>query len=73
MADHLPPSSTDITESGSLKIPEPSGPHMPVMGLIYLFFTCYLYLYAKSAELLTLKVQLTVAQLVRNFLVLTKL
>jgi hypothetical protein len=24
-------------ESGSLNLPEPSGPHTPVMGLLYLF------------------------------------
>jgi hypothetical protein len=36
MADNLPPSSADVTESGSLNLPEPSGPHRPVMGLIYL-------------------------------------
>jgi hypothetical protein len=35
MADNLPPSSADITESGSL--PEPAGPHTPVMGLFYLY------------------------------------
>jgi hypothetical protein len=33
MADNLPPSSADVTESGSLNLPEPSGPHRPVMGL----------------------------------------
>jgi hypothetical protein len=31
-ADNLPPSSADVTESGSLNLPEPSGPHRPVMG-----------------------------------------
>jgi hypothetical protein len=36
-ADNLPPSSADVTESGSLNLPEPSGPHRPVMGLLYLF------------------------------------
>jgi hypothetical protein len=40
MADNLPPSSADVTESGSLNLPQPSGPHGPVMGLLYL----YLYL-----------------------------
>jgi hypothetical protein len=38
MADNLPPLSADVTESGSLNLPEPSGPHRPVMGLLYLFF-----------------------------------
>jgi hypothetical protein len=33
---NLLPSSADVTESGSLNLPEPSGPHRPVMGLIYL-------------------------------------
>jgi hypothetical protein len=37
MADNLPPSSVDVTESGSLNLPEPSGPHMHVMGLLYLY------------------------------------
>jgi hypothetical protein len=36
MADNLPPSSADVTESGSLNLPEPSGPHRHVMGLLYL-------------------------------------
>jgi hypothetical protein len=31
-----PPSSADVTESGSLNLPEPSGPHRAVMGMIYL-------------------------------------
>jgi hypothetical protein len=35
-AENLPLSSADVTESGSLNLPEPSGPHMPVMGLLYL-------------------------------------
>jgi hypothetical protein len=38
MADNLAPSSADVTESGSLKLPEPSRPHRPVMGLLYLYF-----------------------------------
>jgi hypothetical protein len=33
--DNLPPSSADVTESGSLNLPEPSGPHRPVMGILY--------------------------------------
>jgi hypothetical protein len=37
MADNLPRSSADVTESGSLNLPEPSGPHRPVMGLLYLY------------------------------------
>jgi hypothetical protein len=37
MADNLPASSADVTESGSLNLPEPSGPHRPVMGLLYLY------------------------------------
>jgi hypothetical protein len=41
MADNLPPSSTDVTESGSPNLPEHSGPHRPVMGVPYLFFTFY--------------------------------
>jgi hypothetical protein len=36
-ADNLPPSSADVTESGSLNLPEPSGPHRPVMGLLSLY------------------------------------
>jgi hypothetical protein len=41
MADNLPPSSADVTESGSLNFPEPAGPYRPVMGLLYLYFTVY--------------------------------
>jgi hypothetical protein len=37
MADNLPLSSVDVTESGTLNLPEPSGPHRPVMGLFYLY------------------------------------
>jgi hypothetical protein len=33
--DNLLPSSADVTESGSLNFPEPSGPHRPVMGMLY--------------------------------------
>jgi hypothetical protein len=38
MADNLPPLSADVTESGSLNLPEPSGPHRPVMGTLYLYY-----------------------------------
>jgi hypothetical protein len=31
-ADNLPPSSADVMESGNINLPEPSGPHRPVMG-----------------------------------------
>jgi hypothetical protein len=34
--DSLSPSSADVIESASLNLPEPSGPHRPVMGLLYL-------------------------------------
>jgi hypothetical protein len=37
MADNLPPSSADVMQSGSLNLPEPSGPHKPVVGLLYLY------------------------------------
>jgi hypothetical protein len=37
MADNLPPSSANVTESGSLKLPEPSGPHRAVMAMLYLY------------------------------------
>jgi hypothetical protein len=37
VAENLPPSSAEVTESGSLKLPEPSGPLRPVMGLLYLY------------------------------------
>jgi hypothetical protein len=36
MADNLPPSSADVTESGSLDLSESSGPHKAVMGMLYL-------------------------------------
>jgi hypothetical protein len=35
-ADNLPDSSADVSESESLNLPEPSGSHMHVMGLLYL-------------------------------------
>jgi hypothetical protein len=35
--DNLPPSSADVTESGILNLPEPSGPHRPVMGMLTFF------------------------------------
>jgi hypothetical protein len=46
MAEHLPPSSADVTESESCNLPETSGPHRPVMGLLYLylFMKCVSYL-----------------------------
>jgi hypothetical protein len=37
MADNLQPSSANVKESGSLNLPEPSGPHRPVKGLLFLF------------------------------------
>jgi hypothetical protein len=37
-ADNLPPSNADVTESASLNLPELSGPHRPVMGILYLYF-----------------------------------
>jgi hypothetical protein len=37
MADNLSPSSTDVTESGSLNLPEPSRPHKSLMGMRYPF------------------------------------
>jgi hypothetical protein len=37
MADNLPPSSADVTESGSLNNSEPSGTHRPAMGMFYLY------------------------------------
>jgi hypothetical protein len=41
--DNLPHSSTDVIESGSLNLPEPSGPHRPVMVILNylcLFYCC---------------------------------
>jgi hypothetical protein len=50
MADNLPPSSADVTESGSLNLPEHSGPHRPVMGLLYLLTcTCFEQTYCSSS------------------------
>jgi hypothetical protein len=37
MADNVPPSSADVTKSGSLNVPQPSGPHRPVMGFPFTF------------------------------------
>jgi hypothetical protein len=34
-ADNLPHSTADVTESGSLNLPEPSGPHRPVIGILF--------------------------------------
>jgi hypothetical protein len=34
-ANNLPSSSADVTESGSLNLPEPAGPHRPVMECIF--------------------------------------
>jgi hypothetical protein len=36
-AENLPLSSADAKESGSLNLPESSGPHWPVMGILYLY------------------------------------
>jgi hypothetical protein len=44
MADNLPPSTADVTESGSLNLPEPSGTHKPVMGLHYMFLYIIAYI-----------------------------
>jgi hypothetical protein len=50
------PSSADVAESGSLNLPEPSGPHRPVMGLLYPFLICVclllLPLYSMSSSVL---------------------
>jgi hypothetical protein len=37
IADNLPPSSANVTESGSLNLSEYCGPHRLVMGLLYPF------------------------------------
>jgi hypothetical protein len=34
-ADNLPPSSADVTESGSLNLPEPCGSDRPVTGMFF--------------------------------------
>jgi hypothetical protein len=39
MADNLQPSSTDVTESGSLNLPESSGPHRAVMRILYFIWS----------------------------------
>jgi hypothetical protein len=41
-ADNLPLSSADVTESGSLNLPEPSGLHRPAIGILYLIVYIYL-------------------------------
>jgi hypothetical protein len=44
MANNLPPSIADVMESASLNLPEHSGSHRHVMGLIYMFnFICTTY------------------------------
>jgi hypothetical protein len=52
MADNLLPSSADVAEPGSLNLPEPSGPHRPVMGLLYLYLLlqCVIYSYICSGR-----------------------
>jgi hypothetical protein len=44
VADNLPSSSADVMEFGSLNLPEPSGPHRPVMAILYLIYV-YIYTY----------------------------
>jgi hypothetical protein len=43
MADNLPPSNADVTESGSFNLPEPSGPHRPVMGILLSIYYIIIY------------------------------
>jgi hypothetical protein len=43
-AENLTPASADVTESGSLNLPEPSEPHRPVMGM-HLYIYIYIYIY----------------------------
>jgi hypothetical protein len=50
MADNLPPSSADVTESGSLNLPEPCAPHRPIMGLLYLYLLHCTLLYLACHE-----------------------
>jgi hypothetical protein len=58
MADNLPPSSANVTESGSLNLPEPSGSPYTCNVIIlplnmfqfshvtfYLYFTAEIYIY----------------------------
>jgi hypothetical protein len=47
MADNLLTSCADVTESGSLNLPEPYGPHRAVMGMLSLFFT-HFYVYCEK-------------------------
>jgi hypothetical protein len=44
MADNLPHSRADVTESGCLNFQEPFEPHRPVMGLLYIFTYIYIYI-----------------------------
>jgi hypothetical protein len=39
MVDKLQPSNVDVMKSGSLNLPELSGPHRPVMGLLHLYLS----------------------------------
>jgi hypothetical protein len=48
-ADNLPPSSADVTESGTLNLPEPYGPHRPAMGMLYLYLYMY-YIYDEDGD-----------------------
>jgi hypothetical protein len=68
MADNLLPSSADVTEFGSLNLPEPSGPHRPVMGLLYLFFTHCIYKQLENSWCDVNVENLLTANLLMNFL-----
>jgi hypothetical protein len=45
MADNLSPSSAHVMEYGSVNLPDPSGTHRPVMGLLYLFIYVNIYVF----------------------------
>jgi hypothetical protein len=49
-ADNLPPSSADVTESGSLNLPETSGSHRPVREILFphLLFEILFYVLEKN-------------------------
>jgi hypothetical protein len=52
-ADNLPPSGAVVTESGSLNLPEPSVPHRPVMGLLYLLHNVKLRILTVKCDMLS--------------------
>jgi hypothetical protein len=67
-ADNLPPSSADVTESGSLNLPEPSVSHRPVMGMLFIYLIGYSRLLCSARIIYLLPSNVTLAILFASFL-----